>query len=159
MEVKLNLLLNGEDVLSGYINVDPYVDDDKQGKVQATLDNLDEFVDDAEAVEIRAVDILDFFPYEKSDALVNHWIKKLAHGGKLIIGVVELVEVAKGICNYSLDVDQANLFLHGEQKFDWQNRKANFTLSQIATYLESKGLKILKKRVSNYRCIVEAQRP
>ena len=116
---------------------------------------LGEFVDDGEAEEFRALNILGLFPQNKSEEILNHWISKVAHKGKLIIGEVECLDVSKAYANGRISIDDFNNLLRGENSVV----QTSFSVGQIVNFLEAKGFKILKKRVSNYYFIVEAERP
>ncbi len=155
--MKVNLLLEGQPE-TGYLNLCPYTESNTDTFQKGEVTKLDYLIDDGEVEELKAIDILEYYPGNMSEIILTNWIKKLKHGGKLVLGTVDLVEVAKGVANYELDIDQANLFFHGEQKRSWDFRLSSFTMNQIVHYLESKDLKVIKKRVNNYRCIIEAIR-
>jgi hypothetical protein len=101
------------------------------------------------------MDVLEYYPPDKSEDILNEWVRKLGHKGILTIGIIDSYAIARGLATYKLDIDQFNLFLYGEGE---NLRKASFIVSQIADYLESKGLTILKKRIADYRAVIEAQR-
>lgn len=117
---------------------------------------LPDEIDDAEASEIRMVDALEYLSADSTQDTLDLWVKKLAHKGKITLGIIDSVAAARGLATYKLDVDQYNLFMYGEGE---SLRKACFTVPQIVAYLESKGLRILKKRSADYRAIIEAERP
>ncbi len=166
--MKLNLLWSGH-ALNGYINVDPF-GFGEEGKVVADVKNLDDVVDDAEATEIIAEDIIDFLPLGDVERVIEHWIKKLRHGGKIIVGGTDMFEVCKAFSNYTIDLAMANYLLHGAQEKPWEERHANFTLIGLAQFLKERGLNIISKRIygmsasgagyeKNYHMYVEAVRP
>ena len=66
--MKINLLLDGH-ALSGYKNIDPYGYGDET-KVVGDVENLHDIVEDAEATEILALDIIDFLPL---DSIEIYW--------------------------------------------------------------------------------------
>lgn len=146
--MKVNLIRNEADVLNGYENI----------SYKTIFDlSLHDLVDNAEATEFRAIDILPFFPANQSEQLLDVWIKKLAHSGKIIIGFLEIVEIAKGIANHTMNIDEINICLYGPNEEEGI-KKTCFTVQQIVDYLQSKGLKITRKRIEDYKCIVEAER-
>lgn len=116
---------------------------------------LNDHVDDNELDELRAVGILSLFSDKKSEKIVQHWISKLKHGGKLILGDIETIEVARAFADYRITIDDVNTMLHGENN----QVVSSFTINQVANFLESQGLKIIKKRVADYCFVVEAERP
>lgn len=146
--MKLNLHMESPgDERSGYVNIDASQSAD-----------IDGFVDDGEASEIVALDVLDYFPGPDVDDILNKWLKKLAHGGVLTLSVVDLREVSRAILAGSISLVDANELLFGKQEKDWQFKKSAFTLSQLAEVLETLGYKVLAKRVQNFRAVVTVQR-
>ena len=80
--MKVNITFDEDNNLNGYLNISP---------------NQLSSVDDGEADEVRAIDVLPYFPEEESANLLMSWIKKLRHGGHLIIGALDIYEVAPEI--------------------------------------------------------------
>lgn len=157
--MKVNLLRNApDDAMNGFLNIDPFADG-KDCRKQGDLADLSFFVEDAEATEIVARDILDFYDKSLWERTLDGWIKKLRHGGKIVVGGVDIYEVSKAVSNYSISTADANRLLHGEQDAPWNFRKTNATLFDMTGLLESKGLKVMKKRMSEFHYIVEAVRP
>lgn len=159
--MKLNLLIdNPGDCRSGYVNVDPLTPDDcSDGRVRAHLHDLSPVADDGEAVEIVALDVLDYFPAAQADEVLQGWLRKLAHGGRLTVGVVDLKEVCRGVLAHTLSDEDANELLHGRQERPHQFRKASFTLGKLAEVLGNLGYKVLAKRVQGHRAIITVERP
>lgn len=159
--MKLNLLIdNPGDVRSGYVNVDPLAPESSpDGRVRAHLHDLSVVVDDGEAAEIVALDVLDYFPQAQADDVLSGWLKKLAHGGRLTIGVVDLKEVARGVVQHTLSAEDVNELLHGKQEQPWQFRKASYTAGQLAEVLGNLGYKILARRVQGHRAVITVERP
>jgi hypothetical protein len=158
--VKLNLLVNNPGgVRSGYVNVDPVAPEGNSDRIACPLEKLDATCDAAEAEELVALDILDLFPAKVADAVLDHWLSRLAHGGKITLSVVDMMEVARGFTARSLSIEDANLLLHGNQSQPWEFRKATYYLPMVVNTLTSKGYKILTKKISNYRAVITAERP
>jgi|TARA_R110002020_G_scaffold248502_1_gene462526 hypothetical protein len=157
--VKINLLYGSGDLLHTHLNLDPFTPDETNILVRADVKNLDNFVDDAEAQEIIALDVIDYIPLTEINKVIGHWVSKLGHGGSLIIGGTDLFEVSKAFSQYRLDITEANKLIHGEQYKPYLIKRVNFTALGLADYLESLGLKLQKKRVNNYRITIEAIRP
>lgn len=156
--MRLNLMIEGSGSRTGFVNIDPY-SHDVPNVIKADLSNLSHTVDDAEASEIVAHEVLDYYPGKMVDLVLDNWLLKICHGGTLTISVVDTQEVAKALCDGNIDIDEVQDLLHGKQERQWDVRKATFTLAILVTVLENKGLKILQKRVRNYRAYVVAQRP
>lgn len=111
-----------------------------------------------EAIEIRAVDTLDFFPPTQVDKALEHWLSRLAHGGIISIVATEIREVARGLLNGAITLDQANQLLYGTYE-DNDIKCCALSMDQLCEVLVNKGLKILRKRIENYKLLVVAQRP
>lgn len=159
--MKLNLLIdNPDDVRSGYVNIDPFAEPcDPHGRVKGALHDLGHTVDDGEASEIVANDVLDYHPGAVLDDVLNNWLKKLARGGTLTVSTVDVREVARLVWFGNVDINEANNLLHGEQKKEWQLRKVSLSLPHLVEVLEAKGFKVLQKRIHNLRAVVTVQRP
>lgn len=149
--MKVNLLWGTGDELDDSININAV-----RGE---SVVNLDEAVEDAEATEIIALDVIDYVSPEDTDAVIDHWIKKLRHGGSLTIGGVNIFEVARCLNNYSLDIDMANKLLYGEQRSPWQYRKASLSLPRLVEKFEGCGLKIIRKDYKKFNYSVTGRRP
>ena len=89
---------------------------------------------------------------EKIEELIDSWIKKLRHGGKLVIGGVDAFEVCRAVAHTSLSIKEFNQIIH-------EGRSSQISISELSEILSRKGLTILKKRLSGFNMIVEAQRP
>ena len=141
--MKVNLTIKPSDV-SGYLNINAV-----EGGDIASFDNM---VSDSEAVEILATDIINFVSMEKVEELIDGWIKKLRHGGKLVIGGVDAFEVCRAVSHTSLSIEEFNQIIH-------EGRSSQISISELSEILSRKGLTILKRRLSGFNMIVEAQRP
>tara|TARA_A100000172_G_C3005324_1_gene97757 strand:- start:8 stop:502 length:495 start_codon:yes stop_codon:yes gene_type:complete len=157
---KVNLIYGVGDVLHTHVNINPFAEDaDGETIIRADVINLDEYVDDAELTELVAEDVVDYIGSDKAEQTINNWVKKIRIGGKIIIGGVDILEVSKSLSQYRIDVTEANRLIYGEQTRPYLFKKSGFTCVGIAEYLEGVfGLRILKKRINNYKMIVEAQR-
>ncbi len=158
--MRINLLLDNEkDLLSGYINVDPFLIQNSENRASHNVTNLDGLVCDNEATEIIAKDILDYYPINKVPEVVCHWIKKLAHKGTIIIESIDIEEVSRGVVFGNIKLEDANKLLYGKQEKQWQNKKHCLSLGQAVDFLQSQGMKIIKKRNNNFRFNIVAERP
>lgn len=156
--MKVNLLLkNPGGIRSGFLNIDPFADG-SDARVAADVSNLDHSVDAGELDELVALDVLNYFPGDQVDRLLDNWLSKLAYGGTITVGVVDVREVARALLANSIGLDLANDLLHGEHREPWQSRKCSLTLARLAEVLENKGYKILAKRTANFVAVVTAQR-
>lgn len=157
--MKLNLLLNSKNVRSGFVNVDPLASPDEADKVRADVCNLDAVAEDAEVDELVATDVIDYLPARQLDDIVDNWIRKIRHGGTIVVGGVDVREVARGVVNQELDLESANRLLYGFQDAPWEYRKAALTVQKLIDVFASRGFKILHKRLENYYYQVKAERP
>ena len=158
--MKVNLLIdNPGDVRSGYLNIDPIAEPgDVNGRIKGDIGNLSEHVDAGEADEIVALDILDYFPTNTVDIVLNNWLTRLRHGGRLTMSVVDIREVARGVLAGNLSPNDYNELLYGKQEQPWQFKKSIYTLNQIAEVLANLGFKILSKRIQNLRAVITIER-
>src|ERR1044072_4853402 len=100
--MKINLLYNSNNLLSGFINIDPLASPEeiKSGKkIVSFLDNLDGVVEDSECTAILAEDILCYIPAKDVGGAIDNWIRKLRHKGTLIISGYDIFEICRGISN------------------------------------------------------------
>ena len=158
-KTKINLLYGSGDVLDTHLNLDPFTAEETDALIRADVKNLNDFVDDAEAEEIIALDVIDYMPLRDINTVIEHWVSKLRHGGSLIIGGVDLLEVSKAFVQYRLDITQMNQLVHGEQSKPYLVKRVNFTATGLVDYLTELGLKLQKKRVNNFHMTIEAIRP
>ena len=152
--MKINLILNGHP-LSGYTNVDPH-GFGEAGKVVGDFTNLDDIVEDSEATEILALDVIDFLEPDSIEKTISHWVSKLRRGGKIVIGGRDLWQISKAVYYKLIDIKEANEAIRGGGDFARFNQS---TIQELISVLESHNLKILKKRINKFDISVEAQRP
>lgn len=117
--------------------------------------NLDSTVCDAEAIEILALDIIDYIPINETNKVLDHWVSKLRMGGKMIVGGVDAFSVAKAFSSYQISIDEYNELVHGVDK----PRLVSLTMGGLTSYFEQKhGLKIIKKRYDGFSYLIEVER-
>ena len=155
--MKVNIIINGH-ALSGYTNIDPHGFGD-DSKVLGDVSNIDEHVENSEAREILAHDVINFLPYEQIDSVISDWVKKLRHGGKIVILGKDLWHLCKAYSQKLVSTEQFNSALFGEQSHSGDYRLSHITMPELAMKLEALGLKVVKKRVNGYEMVVEAIRP
>tara|TARA_Y100001938_G_C8081944_1_gene429685 strand:- start:352 stop:828 length:477 start_codon:yes stop_codon:yes gene_type:complete len=156
---KINLIYGSGDVLHTHVNINPFAEEE-DGKtiIRGDIKNLDKYCDDCELSELIATDVIDYVPHSENKKTLENWIKKIRIGGKIVIGGIDMFEVCKSVSLYEIDTFDANILLHGDQTKPYIIRKSNFTAVGLSEYLESKGFKIIKKRIKNYRMVVEGER-
>lgn len=157
--MKINLVLdNPSAIKEGYLNIDPLA---PLGKTNLTRDTFQELreVDDAEAEEIIALDIIDYFSPIEIMTFLDIWVKKLKHGGIITLGFVDIYQLCKAVIAREINLQEANVELHGNQTKPWKTRRATMSIDFIAKALEARGLKIINKRLNAGKAIVKAGRP
>jgi hypothetical protein len=157
--MKLNLLYNNNMVRAGYTNIDPFAPPDDPDRTNGDIVNLDEYVDDAEATDIIALNVIDFMPSSETNEIIAGWIKKLRHGGTITIGGVDIRDVSKAIIYQQLSLTDANFLLYGAQRAPWEYKKATLTLQHLINALQGQGMEIIKKHSENFTYHVTARRP
>ena len=156
---KVNLIYGVGDTLHTHLNINPFTEEESENIVRCDITNIDKYVDDAELTELVAMDVIDYVPIDKVDETLTNWVKKIRIGGSIIIGGTDLIEVAKSLAAYKIDITDANILIHGEQSRPYMIKRVNFTALGMCEYLEAVfNLKIIKKRVSNYQMTIEAKR-
>jgi hypothetical protein len=157
--MKINLIRNEANFSSDYHNLSmfPVV----VGGVKTTFSdfiNLDTICEDAEATEIRALDIIDYMSQPQIEKALNNWIKKLRHGGILKVGGVDLYNICRKIYQHKITVQQGNVLLRGDQTNPINFRKNSSCITDICGFLQSKGLKIIEPIMLDDTYIVVSQR-
>ena len=148
--MKINILIGGADK-NGYLNISALKD--------LEIRNLDEYVDNAECFEIIAEDIVDYMPKQELSKVLDNCVGKLRHQGMIVIGGTDVYEGCKMFAQEALSLEELNNLMHGEQSQGWDVRLNQLTLQQMCNELESRGLKVLKKRINGFKFSVEAERP
>lgn len=157
---KVNILLDHRgEIYPGWLNIDPLAPANDPQRIKHTPEDLSALVQPASLEALRALDVLDYYPAQKADQVLDHWISLLGHQGTLAISCVDILEVSRALQRRLIDIPLANSLLHGEQKQNWDHRCANYSLGQLASVLENKGLHILVRRIFDFRAILVAKRP
>jgi hypothetical protein len=157
--VKINLVLPGGDARGGYVNIDPYVDPGDKDRVGGSISNLDGVAEDAEVIDLIALDVVDFLPTPDVGGVLSHWVGKIRHGGTITVGGVDIREVAKSLMSQQITAGEADVLLHGAQRAPWEYRKSSSTLQAMISALQGYGFRIERKFVRDYHYYVTARRP
>lgn len=97
-------------------------------------------------------DVLNNVPIDKVDNVFREYVSLVKKGGTLIVNGTDIYEVSKALASYNISVQDANKLLY-------EGGKANgFNISFVIDTLKSYGLKIITKRISNFKYSVEAER-
>ncbi len=152
--MKLNL---GIDIslMSGYTTIDPA---GGQDKVCLDIRNIDSVVDNGECEEINASRILDHIHGSQLYSVIQHWVSKLAHGGKIILGGKDILEVSKLVVTGSIGNSDSNKVFYGVNNSSLGLQRGMYECNEIVSILSELGLHIDKKRINGLDFIVEAHR-
>jgi hypothetical protein len=169
--MRVSITVGATQFKNGYLNIDPiseeggelvgtrYHQDNFDGSIKADVRNLDDVVMDSECVEIIAENVLDYLVFDEARSAIAHWVKKLRHGGRIVIYGTEPYEVCKQLIQRTIDIEQFNHLIHGEFTQPWDVKLSHMSMSDLQNELESHGVKILKKRVNGFSMVVEGERP
>ena len=153
--MKINLILDGHPI-SGYTNIDPYGYNDKN-KVAGDIYNLDELVEDSEALEIIAADVLSFVHLSDVPKIINHWCSKLRRKGKIIISGSDINIISQLCHQQAISLESINQLLYGDN--DTKTHLSQISLEYLIQALKSNCLQIMSKRIRGTSISVEAIRP
>ena len=154
--MKINISVGQDEFLTGYTNIDPI---SKPEGLAVDIRNLDSVASDSECTEIIAVDVLDFLEGIEAEQVLKHWIKKLRHNGKIVIGGVDAYEVSKLLYHGRISLEDFNYLIHGQFSAPWDVKMNHMTLEYVETLMKDSGLQVTKKRIKDYSFIVEGERP
>lgn len=112
-------------------------------------DNREVF--DGQCEEIYAPLYLDQVQADNLSFFLLLLCAKLEHGGKLIVGGTEIIELTKNIFNYSLNHIQINDLIY--------SKSGLHSLNLVTDILLENNMQILKKQINGLNFLVEAVRP
>lgn len=153
--MKLHIDIN-TNPLNGYTTIDPIGGDTT--KICLDYRNLDSVVQTNECTEIYAPSILNYIHNAELDSIIKHYVSKLRHGGKLIIGGSDIRDIAKKIIKEEISLEDANKLLYGIAPFVWITKRGAYTMYDISSMLKTMGLKIITQKCDETKFIIEAQR-
>ena len=158
--MKLNLLRNFDpnNCLTGYVNLCNNAPPNNEECKQSDLINLDPFCCDAEATEIFADDLIDYLNPQAIHMIFDSWIKKLGHGGKLVVTGIETYSVCKAANLRAIDIGNLNLLLRGSIDNPFMAKKFTYNIEDIVGLMKSKGLKVVKASINDLRYCVVGER-
>lgn len=136
--------------LNGYQWVE--YDEDLYTISDEILKNPPQNIYDGQCSEIYAPNFLDSVKMSDYKETIFSLCKKLEHGGKIILGGIDLIELMKNVQNYTINVEEFNTIVYNE------SRQGVFTLNDTVENLIEIGLKIQRKQLNGYHFLVEAIR-
>lgn len=158
--MKVNLLLdNPGGVRSGYLNIDPAAPpDDPHGRSACPIDRLEQLLDAGEVTELVAHDILDVFPSSRVGPVLEGWMSRLAHGGRLHLSVVDVREVCRGYLSGGITLGDVQELLHGQQTSPYKVRLSAHHAGVVRDFFDKRGWTIVRAAIENWRAVVTVAR-
>lgn len=114
---------------------------------------LDQHVEDGEAEELIIDGVLEFVPIVDVMDTLTRWVKKLRHGGIIIINGYDAYLICKAFTEFNITIEQFNIMIHGNGK------SVNLTCMGLSHFLSDAGLKIKQRRIDQFKYSIEAIRP
>lgn len=160
--MKIRLSIN-EVPYSGYTNVDPcpIIEDGKEGQFEVyagDFKDLDLIAETASCVEILAENVVDYVNVDRVIDVINHWVSKLRHGGRIIIKGVNLESLVKKFLNGELTTLDFNKILFGESNHPWQHKSGCINLEDVDETLRKAGLRVVHKKLDDVEYVIIGQR-
>lgn len=106
---------------------------------------------DGECEEIYAPHFLDRVESKELNSLLLLFCSKIEHGGKLIVGGTDLIELTKNIMNFTLNHETANQLIY--------SKNGLHSLNLVTNILLENNMQIVKKQINGLSFLVEATRP
>lgn len=129
----------GEDVISGFINIDKYL-------VQDDIVNMDalelEYPDNSVKM-ILAADLLQCFSYLELSDVLEEWHRVLIPEGELVLSVPSVTNIIRLINNGKLNAESASRLLFGNQERIGDFYSSCFDKEFITSLLENAGFNII----------------
>lgn len=151
--MKINILYDNPEIVTGYVNVDPFVMDNPD--IQCTSpDNL-HFCSDGEAEEIVCNNVLSYYRIDKAERVMQHFIQKLSHQGTLTIQDLNPYSITRKVTLRELNIVDLNKYLFGEK----HPKKSLIGIDEIANLMTHLGLRITYKGIMGDEFIITGVRP
>lgn len=148
--MKLHLHFADAEPMNGYENI-------SLGTADDPLVALEVSAYDAQATEIIANNVLEYLPLTNISKFLDGVVRKLRHGGTLILTGVDAYTVAQDYVAFKLSIEDFNLLLHGHGDFIKQGTLA---LHGLVNYIKQEfRLKVISKTLEEYNYVIEVQRP
>jgi predicted SAM-dependent methyltransferase len=154
--MKIRITVGAEEKLNGYINVDPV---SRFDDLESDVRNLDPIAEDAECSEILAEEVIDFIRREEVYPILDHWISKLRHGGKMYLSFYDTRQIAKAFFRGKINLDEFNTIVHGTFSAPWDVKLGHTTVEEVSRFLQARGLVVTKKTLDGLKATIGAARP
>ena len=154
--MKINLLHGEGQKMAGFQNISSLSVENEE-IIWCDVRNLDVVVDDGEAEVLIARNVINYMPQEHLISTLNHWISKLRRGGRIVVGAIDLYEIARQIHIRDIELSESNTFLYGEDEL--RIKRNIFPTSSLIDFFNDNNMPILKVKLDGHNMIVEAERP
>lgn len=157
--MKVLITLREKSILEDYLNFCPLINEERDNvkKIDINTLSIDSYIDDGELEEIIIDNMLDCVPITQTLNILNKLIKKVKHGGTIIINGIDAYLVAKAFVEMKISIEEFNVLLHGTDREI--QRTLGLTCSGVSNFLSESGLKIIHRRIDSFQYSVKAARP
>jgi len=132
--MKINICFNKNNTyLNNYINTNI---DNGDEYLKCDLEDLSAIVDNGEAEEILAINVLNYVSHKKLKKTVLNWYKKLSYNGILTIYFLDFIEICRLITVGSISYDEAKNLLFGIQDEENEFFKSGISLLELKSIFE-----------------------
>ncbi|MFN3531093.1 MAG: glycosyltransferase [Candidatus Brocadia sp.] len=142
-DIRLNLGC-GTDIRQGYVNID-----------QRRIKGVNQIADvsnlpykSESVVEVLANDVIEHFPREQTEAVLNEWIRVLRPGGILKIQCPDVRTLANGLISNVIPVNEFSRRIYGGQNYGGNFHYAGFDIPEMKRMLRRLGMR--PQQVSAY---------
>ena len=142
------------------MNIDPLSSPNDPNCVCADIFNLDPLVDHNSCQLLLALDVLDFAPLQLRQQILTNYLCKLAHGGTITVGGLDIREAGRALFYQTLDLRrEANLMLYGPCTNTLTIKKSLITIDDTVEMIMNGGqFDIISKRFNGPNYIIECKR-
>jgi len=156
--MKAIITANMNGVLADHLSFCPFVtkETDDVKTIDVNTLSIDKYVDDGELEELIVEGILDCVPITQAMNIIKSLVRKIRHGGVIIITGIDAYLVAKAFVEIRITIEKFNVLMHGTDQ-DLQ-KTLNLTCSGVAHFLSEAGLKVVNRRIDNFQYSVKALR-
>lgn len=119
--------------------------------------DLNKFVDHNECSEITC-NVINYVPTQSLKGYIGELSVKLAHKGKLIILATDAIEVTKAFHLGRIDILTFNSLVYGDRTKVWEFRQSLVSLHDVVELMKLNGLKVLQKRLNEFKFSVIGER-
>lgn len=159
--MKLNLLINQKHLAKdGYLNIDPTaLPEEAPLIVEGNPTILEKHVEDGEAEEIIAINVIDYVAHTKVFDVLKQWAGKLGHKGKLTVGFTDIFSVSRRFYIGQIDKKEIANILYGKCLEGWDVKKACLSIDDMKQKFLECGLTIKNIKFLEHFIVIEGERP